>query len=59
MLLKNYRVKKEIKGRVKYIGTNDNNNRIYQHLWSAVSVKKREIYSNTGLTQDIRTISNK
>lgn len=55
MLLNNYWVNEEIKGEIKkYLKTNENETTIYQNLWDVA----QEVYSNTGLLQETRKISN-
>ena len=61
MLLNNDCVNEEIKGEIKkYLETNENENTTCQNLWdTAKSSSKREVYSDTGLSQQTRKISNK
>ena len=59
MLLNNQWINDQIKKEIKqYMETNDNNNSTTQNLWDAVKAMLREIYCNTGLPQERRTIPN-
>ena len=50
---KNDKIKTEIK---QYMETNDNNNSTLQNLGCREGHAKREVYCNTGLPQERRTI---
>ena len=56
MLLNNDWVNEEIK---KYLEINENENMTCQNLWDTAKVILRGVYSNTGLPQQTRKISNK
>ena len=59
MLLKNQWFNKKIKEEIrKSLETNENKNITFQNLWD-VAKAKRKVYSNTGLPQETRKISNK
>ena len=59
MLLKNQWFNKKIKEEIrKPLETNENKNITFQNLWD-VAKAKRKVYSNTGLPQETRKISNK
>ena len=60
MQLNNERINWEIREEIKkYKETNEKENTIIQNLWDAKNGSKREVYSNTGLLQAARKISNK
>jgi len=61
MLLNSQWVHKEIEEIKKYLESNENGNTIVQNLWDAAKAvsSKREFYSNIGLPQETRRISNK
>ena len=60
MLLKNQWVNDEINEEIrKYLKTNENGNNFPKSMECSKSSFKREVYKNTGLSQEIRKISNK
>ena len=51
----NEELKKEIR---KHLKTNKNKNATFQNLWDAAKAVLRAVYSNTGLPQETRKLSN-
>lgn len=59
MLLHNEWVKQTIKEEIKkFMETNENEKMIVQNLWDGAKAVLEEVYSNSGLPQEARKISN-